>query len=329
MGIPQVLVGNFGVNNFRCSTMQNVNIYKYILCFFSSFFALPSFVFAAQFTFVALGDTQDTSVEGQKNINSLVEQVNKRQPAFAVHIGEFKGGSAACNNEYYQRILQTANRFEGPLVYLPGDNDWTDCFHSNFNPIERLSHLRKLLYPEAVSLGQSVMPLTRQSAQPKFKNFPENVWWQQNDVVFATFHNVGTNNNLYSNEQAVKEHLSRNAANLAWLDKVFEKASTAKALVIFTHANIKFDAFSWEPTGFDQFRAALSDHVQKFARPVLFVHGDSHQHRIDKPLKVKGKTVVNFTRLEVFGSPDLGVIYVDVNPETDNVFKFAPVYFTP
>jgi hypothetical protein len=305
--------------------MHKLNATKYFACILASFFVLPTFALAAPFTFATLGDTQDISDEGQERLNSLIESVNQRQPSFVVHIGELKGGGDSCHDEYYQRLLRTANRFNNPLVYLPGDNDWTDCFHSQFNPLERLGYLRKLLYSEPVSLGKTVMPLTRQSVQSDFRDFPENVWWQQGEVLFASFHNVGTNNNLYTNLQAIQEHLRRDAANLAWLDQIFERASSAKALVIFTHANIRFDALPWDPTGFDNFRAALIDHVRRFARPVLFVHGDTHKHKIDKPLRYNGETITNFTRLEVFGSPDLGVIYVHVHPETEHVFRFEPV----
>lgn len=307
--------------------MQNLNVIKHFVCILASLFMLPEFALAAPFAFATLGDTQDMSDEGQERLNSLIESVNQRQPSFVVHIGELKGGGDSCHDEYYQRLLRTANRFNNPLVYVPGDNDWTDCFHSQFDPLERLDYLRKQLYPEPVSLGKTVMPLTRQSVQSDFRDFPENVWWQQGEVLFASFHNVGTNNNLYTNSQAIQEHLRRNAANLAWLDQIFERASSAKALVIFTHANIRFDALPWDPTGYDTFRAALIDHVRKYDRPVLFVHGDTHKHKIDKPLKYNGKPIANFTRLEVFGSPDLGVIYVHVHPETEHVFRFEPVAF--
>jgi len=307
--------------------MNHINAIKNFFGILASLFVVPTFALAAPFTFVTLGDTQDISDEGQGRLNRLIESVNQRQTSFVVHTGELKGGGDSCGDEYYQRILRTANRFNNPLVYLPGDNDWTDCFHSQFDPLERLTYLRKLLYSEPVSLGKTVMPLTRQDAQSGFRDFPENVWWQQGEVLFASFHNVGTNNNLYTNSQAIQEHLRRNAANLAWLDQIFERASSAKALVIFTHANVKFDALPWDPTGFDSFRAALIDHVRNYAHPVLFVHGDTHKHKIDKPLKHNGKLLTNFTRLEVFGTPDLGVIYVHVHPETEHVFRFEPVAY--
>ena len=302
-----------------------MKIVRHFVLLINILFVLPANLLAAPFTFATLGDTQDISDKGQARLNVLIESINQRQPAFVVHIGELKGGGDACGDEYYQRLLRTANQFNNPLVYLPGDNDWTDCFHSGFDPLERLGYLRDLLYPKPMSLGRTVMHLNRQSVQPEYRYFPENVWWQQGDVLFASFHNVGTNNNLYTNSHAVQEHLIRNRANLAWLGQIFERASSAKALVLFTHANIKFDALPWEPTGFDNFRAALKDHVRKFSRPVLFVHGDTHKHKIDKPLKYKRQTLANFTRLEVFGSPDLGVIYVHVHPEKEHVFRFEPV----
>lgn len=302
-----------------------MNIVRYFALLLTILLGLPINALAASFVFATLGDTQDISDNGQTRLNDLIKSINQRQPAFVVHTGELKGGSDSCRDEYYKRLLRTANQFNNPLVYIPGDNDWTDCFHSKFDPLERLSYLREILYPKPLSLGKMVMPLNRQSSQSEFSKFPENVWWQQDEVMFASFHNVGTNNNLYTNSHAAQEHLSRNTANLAWLDQVFERASSAKALVIFTHANIKFDALSWEPTGFDNFRSRLTDHVRNFTRPVLFVHGDTHKHKIDKPLKYRGKTITNFTRVEVFGSPDLGVIYVHVHPDTEHVFRFEPV----
>ena len=296
-----------------------------IVCVMVCFAFLATSAKASVFTFAALGDTQDTSTQGLTRLNTLIHDINRQQPAFTVHVGEFKGGRAPCDHQYYQRVLHTANQFSSPLIYLPGDNDWTDCFHSNVDPLERLRYLRGLLYPKATSLGQTPMPLSRQSAQEKFTDFPENVWWEYEGVVFASFHNVGTNNNLYSDQQAINEHLQRNAANLAWLEYVFARASSAKAVVLFTHANLQFGTPAWQPTGFDDFRSALGHYVRQYPRPVLLVHGDTHQHKIDKPLKYQRQTVANFTRLEVFGSPDLGVVYIHVYPDSEQVFHFEPV----
>lgn len=276
------------------------------------------------FSFIALGDTQDISDIGVNRINRLIASINQREHDFVVHIGEFKGGTADCNNEYYQRIVDTSNRSVKPLIYLPGDNDWTDCFNSDYEPTERLAYLRRILYPNNHSLGKTTQMLNRQHQANNQIFYPENVWWQHHDITFSTFHNVGTNNNLYSSDTATQEHLARNNANLEWLEIVFEQAKSSKALVIFTHANIKFGTKSWEATGFDSFRKALQAHTLAYRKPVLFIHGDTHAFKIDKPMKIKNKAVSNFTRLEVFGSPDLGMIEVFVDPNSDRVFSFLP-----
>ena len=47
--------------------------------------------------------------------------------------------------------------FKDPLVYTPGDNEWTDCHRTNngsYLPTERLAKLRELFYPApGVTLG--------------------------------------------------------------------------------------------------------------------------------------------------------------------------------
>jgi hypothetical protein len=46
------------------------------------------------------------------------------------------------------------------------------------------------------SLGQRTMHLTRQSENPKYAKFRENLRWNYGDILFVTVHMVGSNNNL-------------------------------------------------------------------------------------------------------------------------------------
>jgi hypothetical protein len=62
-------------------------------------------------------------------------------------------------------------------------------------------------------------------------------------------------------------------------------------------------------------------------KPVICIHGDSHYYRIDKPLKdISGKTFMHFTRMEVFGSPNVAGVTVTVDPKDSEVFSFRPYY---
>ena len=63
----------------------------------------------------------------------------------------------------------------------------------------------------------------------------------------------------------------------------------------------------------------------RLGRPVLFVHGDTHTYRVDRPFRdEKGDRVPNLTRLEVYGSPQVGWVRVTVDPNDSDLFRFEP-----
>jgi len=84
------------------------------------------------------------------------------------------------------------------------------------------------------------------------------------------------------------------------------------------------------PDGYVDFLLAFRDEIIAFRRPVVYVHGDSHYFRVDKPLlDSAGKRVVNFTRVETFGDnqPNLGDVNwlkVNVDPSSREVFSYEP-----
>jgi len=53
----------------------------------------------------------------------------------------------------------------------------------------------------------------------------------------------------------------------------------------------------------------LRDLALAFGKPVLFVNGDTHLYKLDKPLAdpQTGRPLENFTRVVVFGSPQTKV----------------------
>ena len=71
--------------------------------------------------------------------------------------------------------------------------------------------------------------------------------------------------------------------------------------------------------------AAVSKQTEQFAGQVLFVHGDTHFFKVDKPLHAPTKLLPNFTRLQTFGSPSLHWVKVTVDPTTEHLFEIAPV----
>jgi hypothetical protein len=279
---------------------------------------LPAAPSAAEH-FVVFGDLQDASPAGRARDAELIDRINRLAPAFSVYVGDIKGGRGDCSDALYRRVRELFDAHAAPLVYTPGDNEWTDCWRGDagaHDPVERKAAVVARFTAPGRSLGRAPMPLEQQQGQR------ENARWRWQDMVFATLHMTGSNNNLQQRDGAIAEHVEREAYNEAWLDSTFALAQQqARALVLFIHANPQWDARWWEPTGFDRFRARLAAFAQRFDGPVLVVHGDSHRFRIDKPLR----GAPNVTRVEVFGPPQRGAVIIELDPGAPELMRFTPL----
>jgi hypothetical protein len=189
--------------------------------------------------------------------------------------------------------------------------------------------------------------MTLQSDEPGFEPFVENRTWTHGGVVFVTVHVLGLTDERGRAPALDAEYAERNAASLLWIEQAFARAKRdgAKALVIVAHADPMFEA-RW-PDGmaqryvfgltvgaavphapvFDDLLATLERETIAFERPVLFVHGDTHLFRVDKPLMqpADGRLIGSFTRLETFGYPDVGWIRVTVDPNHAELFTFHAI----
>ena len=320
---------------------------------------------AGRFEFGVTGDQQYTA-EDENKFPNLIEDMNEAKLAFVVHVGDIENDprpyyrnpsankSVPCTDETFYRRREEFQKSRHPFILTPGDNDWTDCHeakHGRNDPLERLVKLREIFFQGNQSLGQRTIRLTRQSEEPKYAKFRENVRWTYGDVLFVTLHIVGSNNNFGRTPGADAEYRERNEANLAWMRQAFElaKRNGSKAIMIITQANPgfqntwperRFRLYIWgspvKPpekkikTGYDDFLNALEVETLAFSRPAVLVHGDSHIFRIDKPLlsSKTGRMIENFTRVETFGSPDVHWVRVIVDPNDQNVFTFKTAIVT-
>lgn len=289
--------------------------------------AAPGTSLAERFSFVAIGDApyRDAHFAHAKR---LIARINDVKPAFTLHVGDIKSGSSSCDDHALQRIRDLFDTFEQPLVYTPGDNEWTDCHRASnggFDPLERLVKLRKMFHGEPWSLGRTRMPLERQSERPGFEKFVENARWQRAGVVFATAHIVGSNNNLQRNQAAVAEYFERNAANLAWINDSFVRAieTGARAIVIAFQADPMWSVNSEDRrSGFTDTLHVLRVNSIRFGKPVLVVHGDMHRFTVDKPLYDGGRLIYNVTRMMVFGNTEVQGVLVTIDTHDPDVFSF-------
>ena len=285
--------------------------------------ALPLAVQAQGFSFVALGDLPyGTPERAYGPYRALIERINRLEPAFSIHVGDFKSGSTPCSDEEFSAQLEHFGRHSGAVVYTPGDNEWTDCHRASnggYDPLERLGALRQRFFDGRHSLGQRPITVESQARlMPEHGRYIENLRWQQQDVLFATVHLVGSNNNLEGRDpKAAAEFFERDAANVAWIRAAFEQAGQrqAKALVL------AFQADMFEPRGNDDFPGhsgfrsvgqTLLPLARQLGKPVLVIHGDSHRFVIDQPFTLDRKPLANVTRLEVPGAQDTRAVRVQV-----------------
>ena len=84
-------------------------------------------VAAAQFTFAALGDTPYNAEEEARFV-PLIAELNSNDLAFVIHIGDFKSGWSDCDDGLYRERREWFSLSHHPIIYVPGDNDWTDCW---------------------------------------------------------------------------------------------------------------------------------------------------------------------------------------------------------
>jgi hypothetical protein len=285
------------------------------------------------FVFAALGDAPYSRRE-EDRYRFVLEDMDRDDLRWVLQVGDILAGP--CTDERFRQSLDWFNGLRHPVIYTPGDNEWTDCWYAgsgSYDPQERLQRLRQLFFPHAGrSLGRAPLAVASQARAPDFPEFVENVRWLHGGLVFATVHLVGSRNGMEvylhrprDADQAVRR---RTEAAATWLRDAFREAHARRALALVVAAqsfpSLERPNSDAEKAAFEPFLLALEEEVERFGRPVLLIHGDGHQYLVDQPLnrRTSGRRLVNFTRLEVPGSPDVGWVRVTVSPGAASPFHF-------
>jgi hypothetical protein len=302
----------------------------------------------------------------------LTDSVNSDpEVELVLHVGDIHGGSMPCTGagldplpagadpSWNEGIFAVFDQFSDPVVYTPGDNEWTDCHKkkelSSGAPLNELAAVRSLFFARpGLTLGAHPRRVLSQARAfdrrfPADAQYVENVMWQQSGVVFATVNMPGSNNDglawsaPFTDETArSREAAQRTGAALRWLEAAFARAeeSHAKGVLIALQADM-WDPEAAAPGGdglgnytlFVHELAALALH---FRRPVLLLNGDSHLFAADRPLadpasatgRVHGTPAVpNLTRITVQGSTNAPAewLRLTVDPQAPAVFSWTNV----
>src|SRR3954454_19183038 len=139
-----------------------------------------------RFQFALTGD-QLYGPPGEGRYPALAANLDAARLDFVVFGGDFKDGSSSCDDATFEDRFARFNASVHPFIFLPGDNEWTDCWRQTaggYDPIERLDKLRAMFSAGENSLGQTSLRLTRQSSLSGFEKYRENVRWIYGNVMF-------------------------------------------------------------------------------------------------------------------------------------------------
>jgi hypothetical protein len=158
---------------------------------------------------------------GSINADSAVDLV--------LDVGDIHSGKQYCTAGYDLSIFELWTAFKSPLVYTPGDNEWTDCNkagegggaynkttgqidyvldpsgnpvdYAKGDPIANLELIRSIFFSNpGYALGQKTKLVLSQAkasdaAHPSDAKYVENVMWEQSKVLFVTINLPGGSNN--------------------------------------------------------------------------------------------------------------------------------------
>jgi hypothetical protein len=284
--------------------------------------------FGSTLTLAVYGDspygTSPTDTAQFEQTPALIDSINADpKVALVMHVGDIHSGSQYCTEAYDRSIFDLWTEFEDPLVYTPGDNEWSDChkkkegggvynpttqaidyvLDANGNPVDyaggdpvaNLRLVRSIFFPHpSFTLGGRKKLVLSQGVLER-NEFVENVTWEQSRVVFVTLNIPGGSNNdtavwygaPVATDPQKNEVARRTAADLRWLSGAFAlaKLTHAAGVVIGTQADM------WDPEGgfsslteYEQIVQRIATLTTGFGKPVLLFNGDSHVYRSDNPL---------------------------------------------
>ena len=225
--------------------------------------------------------------------------------SLVLHVGDIHSGKQFCTQAYDQTVFDLWNAYQDPLVYTPGDNEWTDCnkigeggglynpatglidiamsggvpvdFASG-DPLANLALIRSMFFAQpGVTLGAPKQVLSQAQffdpAHPSDAKFVENVMFEQSKVLIVTMNLPGGSNDdadvWYAAPTAtaaqLQEVVERDGADLRWLDTAFTLAQADGDVALV----IQTQADMWDPANTVAHLANFEPYVKSVATHTL------------------------------------------------------------
>jgi hypothetical protein len=201
-----------------------------------------------------------------------LEQTMRHDPAvkngaFLVHLGNVESHRSLKDDETYRHMAELLRPGERPIFVLPGRTEWSG------SPDRRGMWRNHLLGLETFSdINDSQQNGLQQQLQTERQaEHPENFAFVKDGVLF-----IGIDLPGGEDVASVPGFDDQLTACVQWVRRWMSDAqATVRAAVIFAHA---FPGLRHQVFG-----EALHDAVRRFAKPVLYLHTDSHYLSVDRP----------------------------------------------
>jgi len=313
---------------------------------------------ATKMSIALIGD-MPYDATGQAQTPLVIKKINHaKDVAFVLFDGDTMSGKGdQCTDANYARIkTDFFDKFKKPIFYSVGDNEWVDCdraLKGSWDTLGRLALVRTTYFGSNgtyISLGQGKLaktPILHDATYPELQMFtyngitviiPHVPGSANNAAVLKT--NYATYNDTASDGDAA-EYAARDAANVNWINKGFDKAIADKSngVIVVVQANMDWEGYARDAkspqytAAFDNTKMALLTNTLKFKKPVLLQNGDEHWYQVDMPMnetagklveKDKGSLVEYFTRVQTFGSGFNHWVELVVDPSDPNLWSFHP-----
>jgi hypothetical protein len=250
-------------------------------------------VFAASSGDFAFGVIAHAFKDGsdESTLREAIAGTDGENLAFVVANG-IKSAKETCGDSLYLHRKDLLAKAKNGLIVSPAGSDWIGCTSEEGQPValERLNRLREIFFSDEYSLGESKLPISRQSAIVKFRSYGENARWEINGVEFATINLPAENNHYLAAAGRNSEFEDRVIANRNWLQRIFRTASSRKAIgiVLFFDGDPSVARSKEQKItdgrrdGFLEFRREVRVLASRYHGQVLLVHGSGGGEQADR-----------------------------------------------
>ena len=316
---------------------------------------------AYKYSIALIGD-MPYDAKGVAQTPNVIDAINSANLDLTLFDGDTMSGKGdKCTDAAYPALKSGFfDKFFKPLFYTIGDNEWVDCDRAvkgGFDPLSRLALVRSNFFQKLdgtyIALGNSRGTTPARMAVSHDSNYPELQMFSYKGITYIIPHVPGSANNSVVEKPAFKtyndlakdgddvEYKARDAANVDWINKGFEKAIVdgSAGVIVLIQANMDWEGFARDAAApnnentaaFANVKQALLTNTLKFKKPVLLQNGDEHWYQVDMPMnetagklieKDKGFLVENFTRVQTFGSGFNHWVELIINPHSENLWSF-------